>query len=392
MKIIKNNWYSVECLAGSDAAEIFIYDEIGLWGITAKDFVNDLRKITAPTINVHINSPGGSVFDGMTIFNALQNQKGKEVHTFIDGIAASIASVIALAGKTVNIAANGFFFIHNPSAFVGGTSKSMRKTADDLDKIRDQIVSVYVKKSGAEAEEVRQWMDDETLFNADEAKANGFADNVGEEIKVAAVFEMEKFGFKNFNRYETLRNLFNQNHEGGNSMDIETLKAKHPELYEKIFNLGKTAGNAEATAAATTAQAAAATAQAAAIAEAKAAGVVEGTAAGSPAAVAQGAENERKRIQDIEALSRPGAEKVIAANKFNPEMTKEKVAILILAQDNALTADQRAALEKDGAALLAQAQALKNNPPATGAEKAEEEALAARMAAAVNAKRKQDKK
>src|SRR4030067_1527288 len=95
-------WYEIQA-KGEDTVDVLIYDEIGMWGISARDFSNDLNKVTASKINLRINSPGGSVFDGTAIFNALKRHKA-EVTTYIDGLAASLASVISLCGDKVVMA------------------------------------------------------------------------------------------------------------------------------------------------------------------------------------------------------------------------------------------------------------------------------------------------
>lgn len=190
-------WYEIK--AKADASEIWLYDEIGLWGIGAKEFIAELNAIKSPTIDMHINSPGGEVFDGAAIYNAIKRHPA-EVTTYIDGIAASIASVIALAGNKVIMAENAIYMMHNPSGIVVGTSEDMRKTADILDKIRETMIGAYVGKSGKSESEVKAWLDSETWMNAEEAKAAGFADEIGDEMDMAACAKfipvMAKMGFK----------------------------------------------------------------------------------------------------------------------------------------------------------------------------------------------------
>src|SRR5690606_25494897 len=135
--------YRIEAKA-DDRAEILIYDEIGAdpWtgtGIGADDFVRELRAIKAPRIDVRINSVGGSVFEGNAIYNALARHPA-HVDVYIDGIAASIASVIAMAGDKIYIAANAHVMIHNPHGVVWGEAGDMRRMADTLDKIRGSLV------------------------------------------------------------------------------------------------------------------------------------------------------------------------------------------------------------------------------------------------------------
>jgi ATP-dependent Clp endopeptidase proteolytic subunit ClpP len=150
-------WYEIKSKA--DKAEIWIYDQIGedFWtggGVTAKGFQKELAEIKASQIDLHINSPGGSVFDGITIYNLLK-QKSANITTYIDGLAASIASVIALAGNKVTMAENALFMVHNPSGMVMGTAADMRSLADVLDKIAGTMVNTYAGKSGKPEEEIK---------------------------------------------------------------------------------------------------------------------------------------------------------------------------------------------------------------------------------------------
>jgi ATP-dependent Clp endopeptidase proteolytic subunit ClpP len=195
-------WYKIENKA--DKAEIWIYESIGedFWsggGVTAKKFQEELAAIKAKQIDLHINSPGGAVFDGIAIYNLLK-QHPATIDTYIDGLAASIASVIALSGSRVIMAANALFMIHNPSGFVMGTAEDMRKTADVLDKVRSTMSGVYSGKTGKAEKEINGLLDDETWFTADEAMAAGFVDEISDEMDLAACAKfvpvMAKAGFK----------------------------------------------------------------------------------------------------------------------------------------------------------------------------------------------------
>lgn len=198
VKAAARNWYEIRN-ASADTAEIYIYDQIGAdWfseGVTAKNFIGELNAITAGNIDLHVNSPGGSVFDGVAIFNALKRHPAT-VTTYVDGLAASIASVIALAGDRVIMASNALFMIHNPWGSVQGDSADMRKMADVLDKIRETLVGSYTDKTGIAAGELHAMMDAETWFTADEALTAGFVDEVGVEMQIAATFDVRAMGFK----------------------------------------------------------------------------------------------------------------------------------------------------------------------------------------------------
>ncbi len=187
-------WFEMKAAASGDKhTEVMIFDEIGLWGVTAKDFATALKAIPEDhAITVRINSPGGSVFDGYAIFNALKS-RAASVTTKVEGLAASMASVIALAGSKVTAAANSMFMIHNPCSGVAGDSEDMRKTADLLDKLTSQLVGIYAGKSGKSEDEVRAAMDAETWFTAEEAKAWGLVDEVTDGVAAIASFDASRF-------------------------------------------------------------------------------------------------------------------------------------------------------------------------------------------------------
>jgi ATP-dependent Clp protease protease subunit len=150
-------------------AEILLYSEISeWWGIGAETFKRELDAITTPTINLRINSPGGDVFDSYAIYNALVAHPARII-THIDGVAASMASIIALAGDEVRMAENAFFMVHNPWSIVMGNADALRKEAGLLEKIGGTMADTYRERTGATAEEVAAWMDDETWFTAEEA-------------------------------------------------------------------------------------------------------------------------------------------------------------------------------------------------------------------------------
>jgi len=191
MKMPKQNkWYEMKALA-SGMAEIYVYDEIGMWGVTAKDFSSDLKEYKSNDITLRINSPGGSVTDGIAIYNLLKNHKGK-VHVQIDGLAASMASIIAMAGDTITMPENALMMIHNPWGQAMGDSEELRKTADVLDKMKKALLSAYVNKSGRSEGEIDALMTAETWMTGVEAVEMGFADQVTDEVMLAASFDVTK--------------------------------------------------------------------------------------------------------------------------------------------------------------------------------------------------------
>jgi|GEM_PF-152690 len=186
------SWFSIEAKAGDKEADVFIYDDIGGWGITAQNFVTALNEITADQINVRINCRGGDVFEGVAIFNALKRHDAKVV-THTEALAASIASIIALAGDEVEISENAFYMIHNPYSWAVGDAAAMRKAAGMLDKVTDSLINIYTAKTGKSDSEIRDLMDDETWFTADEAKAAGFVDAITDEEIIEAAFDLSVF-------------------------------------------------------------------------------------------------------------------------------------------------------------------------------------------------------
>ncbi len=184
-------WFTAKAVDGE--ADIAIYDEIGMFGITAKDFSDQLNALGKVShINLSINSPGGSVFDGLAIHNMLKRHKAM-VTVRVDGVAASIASVIAMAGDVVLMPDNSFMMIHDPSGVALGTSRDMRQLADALDKIKTGLVAAYAAKSGLDRAEIEDIMTAETWLTAQDAVDMGFADSIEEPVRIAASFELSKF-------------------------------------------------------------------------------------------------------------------------------------------------------------------------------------------------------
>lgn len=195
------SWYEIRNIAES-SAEIFLYDQIGGWGISASQFVRELRALKGKELTVRVHSPGGSILEGHAIYNALLRHEGGVV-VQIDGIAASMAGVIAMAGKPVKMAENAFLMIHNPSGVAEGGSDDMRKQADIMDKMRDGLVNIFVQRTGKSAEEVEEVMDAETWFTAQEAKDYGLIDEITDRLEIAASFDLSQF--KNSGRVDIAR-------------------------------------------------------------------------------------------------------------------------------------------------------------------------------------------
>jgi ATP-dependent protease ClpP protease subunit len=203
----KRAWFRFDNVAGDPTTvDISILDIIGDWldeylwpgggpgVITAKTFVDQLAQLPEPvkTIRLHVNSPGGDVFAAVTMANALRDQrltKGRTIDVLIDGLAASAASIIIMAGNTIRIGDNALVMVHNPSSIGLGNAAEMRKIADELDKVRNTIVATYQWQSKLDAAAIVALLDAETWMDADEAIANGFATEKVEGFKAAAVLD-----------------------------------------------------------------------------------------------------------------------------------------------------------------------------------------------------------
>ena len=187
---MKKNWFEMKADA-QQTAEISIYDDIGAYGVTAKDFIATLSSIAAPVIRVSINSPGGAVFDALAMFNALR-QHPANIEVSIMGVAASAASLVAMAGDKITMSDNAFVMIHNPLCYANGNADELRDLADTLDKIAASLVSIYSNRTGQTPEKIKELLAAETWLTGVEALALGFADEVSESIPVTARFDLDR--------------------------------------------------------------------------------------------------------------------------------------------------------------------------------------------------------
>lgn len=184
-------WFNFKAKTDT-SAEVTIFDEIGMWGVTAKDFIAGLKAHAGKTITVNINSPGGSVFDALAIYNALRAH-GSEITVKVMGVAASAASLIAMAGNKIIMPENTFMMIHNPWAFTAGNADELRDFADTLDTIGSALVKTYVARTGLDEAEVKELLAAETWLTAEEAVAKGFATEMEAALKIAASYDTERF-------------------------------------------------------------------------------------------------------------------------------------------------------------------------------------------------------
>jgi ATP-dependent protease ClpP protease subunit len=190
VEVKDKTWYAVH--ASGEAAErvieVFVYGEIGAWGITANQFVQDLRAMddgVSPVVAA-FNSIGGDLFDGLAMHNAL-SRLGERCTGRIDALAASAASVAVCGAHRVVIAANAMLMIHNPYTYTGGDAEDFRRVADVLDQTLEAIIAAYKAKApNIDDAELRRMVNAETWLTANEALALGLADEVGDGIKVKA--------------------------------------------------------------------------------------------------------------------------------------------------------------------------------------------------------------
>lgn len=194
-------WFTiVDAAEDSDTTEVYLHDEIGGWGVYSTDFIRELMGVTTPRVKLNINSPGGDVFEGFAIHNALKSHPA-QIDTYTGGLAASAASIVFQAGDTRTMGKYATQMIHNPSAGVYGEAKDMRGMADLLDKLRDTLAAVYVDRTQQEVDAVVEMMAAETWFNAQEALDLGFADEVDD-------MSNDEESVKNRTRWSNLKNVY----------------------------------------------------------------------------------------------------------------------------------------------------------------------------------------
>lgn len=188
--------WRVENAAGDDdtAAEMYIYDEIdAFWGVSARDVTQALMGITASRITLHLNSPGGDVFEAHAIYNALRAHKA-EVDVIVDGIAASAASYVAQAGDTVRMQSNATMMIHDAIGLTYGNAADHLEMVGLLDKQSDIIAGIYADRAGGTVEEWRDEMRAERWYNADEAVEAGLATEVIDRDVVTDAADTKVYG------------------------------------------------------------------------------------------------------------------------------------------------------------------------------------------------------
>jgi len=215
------SFFSIRNEASEPAAEVLIYDRIGpgRWyepdGVSAKAFNKEIAKISADRdIKLRINSPGGSVYEGLAIYNYLKERK-EHITCIVDGICGSIATIIACSGKKVIMNPGTGYFIHKVQGGAQGTSNDLRKAADNMDKVGEQLIDIYVEKTGIKREEISAMMEASTLMNEHEAFEKGFADELSADGDMKASFDKEAF-----------MNEFNSSPSFSNWLDFSKITTK----------------------------------------------------------------------------------------------------------------------------------------------------------------------
>jgi len=330
-------WYDIKNKAAKDSAEVVIHGVIGgsffdFLGESnsGQDIAKEIREITASEIQVSISSDGGNVYDGLLIYNTLLKHKAK-VRTRVDSHAFSIASVILMAGDTVELPAASNLMIHNPSVGVNGDASDHLKVAGALEKIKSSIVEAYVSRTGKSAAEISEMMDKETWFTAQEALNAGFATTVIKTMKSKPVdvSNFTNMGYKNVPKrfLNNIKEIKGEKEEVRN-MDLKEFKNAHSELYAEIFANGIKKGTDE------------------------------GLTKSQPEIVASATATETARIKEVEAQCLVGHEDMINVMKYDGKTTGAMAATAVVKAEKAIAADVQAKLIKDAGASA------KNEPDA----------------------------
>lgn len=192
-------------------AEVYLYGVVGD-EIFAADFISEIRAAKGSPLNVRISSPGGTVQDGIAIYNALKRD-GRRIVVHVDSLAGSIASVIAMAGDEIIMHEGSQILVHDPWGGITGTAEEMRRMAAQIDAIRQNILEIYAKRTGKSPGEIAALMSAETMMNAEEAIAQGFATRLGEPLRIAACAPLDKAALARLLMKETKMETDTPTHE-----------------------------------------------------------------------------------------------------------------------------------------------------------------------------------
>lgn len=285
-----------------NSAELLLYGPISeesWWGdeVTPKQFADELKSLgDISELTVRINSGGGDVFAGQAIHSLLRSHQAK-VTVYVDGLAASIASVIAMAGDTVVMPRNAMMMIHNPWTFGWGNANDFRRIADDLDKIRESIIAAYQDKSGIDRDKLIELLDAETWLTAEEALEYGLIDEVDERKSVAAsmkggmlVMNGVAFDITSFKNAPKILGATVVSNAAGKEVNpqveltVEMLAKQYPDIYNAVKQEGYN----------------------------------------------DGVKAERERFKALQELEAPGCEEILNQARYETGETAEQVAIKIV--------------------------------------------------------------
>ncbi len=187
-----SNWYALNKTNQDGSLDVYILDEIGGYGITAAQFIEEVHAglVEGAELRVHINSPGGAVREGLAIYYFLKRLP--KVTTIVEGVAASMASTVFMAGSNRIMPESTMLMVHDAWMQTQGDAKELRKQADDLEKLNESLVLIYSEATGRSAEEIKVLFDEDTWLSAKECEELGFATMVTDEVKIAASFDIAK--------------------------------------------------------------------------------------------------------------------------------------------------------------------------------------------------------
>ncbi|NNG20300.1 Clp protease ClpP [Naumannella sp. ID2617S] len=243
------DWYRIEASAdNTDTATIHVYEAIGGWfGIEAADFVRELEALDVSRINLYVNSPGGIAWDGIAMMNALRRHRAT-VDVTVDGIAASAASLVAMAGDTITMGEGAQLMIHNGSALVMGTADEMRASADVLDRLDGDMAAIYQRRAGGTTDQWRAAMSAETWYSGAEAVAAGLADTAASDQDnaddPAAAWDLTIYAYAGRRQAPAPARTTTTTPEGTTMTDALTAADLEP-IHNKLADLGRELASAQ---------------------------------------------------------------------------------------------------------------------------------------------------
>ncbi len=234
MKNLKKKFYDFVVSADKRTADLFIFGEITSWrwydeDVSASSFQKDLESIgQVDTLNIHINSCGGDVFEGIAIFNLIKQYNANK-NVYIDGIAGSIASVIAMAGDNIYMSNTSIIMIHNCWTWTSGNAEDLRKTADDMDKVMKALKNAYLAKVNIKEERLQELLDEESYLTADECLEMGFCSEIIEYDEEEQALSASSKGY--YNLVMQIKELKKQK---AKSEEIETTTLSDKQMNEIV--------------------------------------------------------------------------------------------------------------------------------------------------------------